>query len=63
MPVVGSKTDAKNETVVNRNNTMRGTMIIMTPSTTNLTDSAPLKEGAMEESKHFSMTSKGCVGL
>jgi hypothetical protein len=54
--MAGSKIGAKNETVPNRNNTMRGTMIIMTPSTTNLTDSAPLKEGAMEESKHFSMT-------
>jgi hypothetical protein len=54
--MAGSKIGAKNETVPNRNNTMRGTMIIMTPSTTNITDSAPLKEGAMEESKHFSMT-------
>jgi hypothetical protein len=56
MPVAGSKTGTKNETVPNRNNTTRGIMIIMTPSTTNLTDNAPLKEGAMEESKHFSMT-------
>jgi hypothetical protein len=40
--------------VLSKNNAMRGTMTIMVPSTTNLTDSAPLKEGTtQEESKLF----------
>jgi hypothetical protein len=57
MPITRSKANAKNETMPNKNDTMRGTMIIMAPSTTNLIDSAPLKEGAMkEESKSFPTT-------
>jgi hypothetical protein len=40
--------------VLSKNNAMRRTMTIMVPSTTNLTDSAPLKEGTtQEESKLF----------
>jgi hypothetical protein len=53
----GSKTGAKSESALSRNDTMRGTMIYMVPSITNLTDNAPLKEGVMqEESKPFPTT-------
>jgi hypothetical protein len=52
-----SKFGSKNETASNGNDTTRGTMIIMVPSTTNLTDNIPLKGGAMkEESKPSLMT-------
>jgi hypothetical protein len=57
MHATGSKTSAKSETASNRNDTMKGTMIIMVPTMTNLTDNVPLKEDAMkEESKHFPTT-------
>jgi hypothetical protein len=39
---------------LSKNDVMRGTMTIMVPSHTNLTGSAPLKEGAtQEDSKTF----------
>jgi hypothetical protein len=56
MPVTRSKVDAKNETMPNKTDMTRGAMIIMAPSTTNIIDSAPLKEGAMKESKPFPTT-------
>jgi hypothetical protein len=55
MPATELKTGGKNETAPNKNDMMRGTMISVAPSMTNLTDSAPLKEGAME-SKPFPLT-------
>jgi hypothetical protein len=57
MPTTGSKTGAMNETASNRSDAMKGTMIIMARSMTNLNDNAPLKEGIMkEESKPFLTT-------
>jgi hypothetical protein len=35
--------------MLDKNDAMRGTMIIIVPSMTNLTNNAPLKEGAMKE--------------
>jgi hypothetical protein len=56
MHITGSKTGAKKKTASSRNNATRGTMIIMVPSTANLTDNAPLKEGAMKEESMLSPT-------
>jgi hypothetical protein len=56
MHAAGSKTSV-------RSDVKRGAMTIMVPITTDLTDSALLKKGAMqEESRPFPMTEKGCVG-
>jgi hypothetical protein len=53
----GSKTGAKSKSALSRSDVMRGTMIIMVPSMTNLTDNAPLKEGIMQGGlKPFPMT-------
>jgi hypothetical protein len=49
MPLAGSKIGAKNETAPNKNDVTRGTMIIMAPSMTNLSDNGPLKEGPVTE--------------
>jgi hypothetical protein len=47
-------TGAKSVIALSKNDMMREIMTIMVPSMTNLTDSAPLKEGAtQEESKPF----------
>jgi hypothetical protein len=57
MHMAGSKIGTKSESALSRNNMMSGTMIIMVPSMTNLTDNVPLKEGAMqEESRPSPMT-------
>jgi hypothetical protein len=56
MLTVGSKIGAKNNIMPNRNDMTRGTMITMALSMTSLTNSTPLKEGAMKESKPFPMT-------
>jgi hypothetical protein len=45
MHTAGSKTGVESESAWNRISMMRGTMIDMVPTTTNLTDNAPLKEG------------------
>jgi hypothetical protein len=51
------KIGAKSENALNRNDTTRGIMIIMVPSTTNLSDNALPKERTMkEESKLFPTT-------
>jgi hypothetical protein len=55
MPMVGSKTGIRSTSALNRSDVRSGAMTIMVPITTNLTDSALLKEGAMqEESRPFS---------
>jgi hypothetical protein len=46
MHTIGLTIDAKSVNALIKNDVMGGTMIIMVPSMTNLTDSAPLKEGA-----------------
>jgi hypothetical protein len=51
-----SKTGVKNETALNKSDATRGTMIIMAPSMSNLTDSALLMARIMKESKPFPMT-------
>jgi hypothetical protein len=57
MHVVGLKTGARCASTLNRSSVKKGTITITVPITINLTDSALLKEGAMqEESKLFSMT-------
>jgi hypothetical protein len=45
MHAFGSKTGAKSESACSGNDTMKGTMLIMVPTMTNLTNNAPLKEG------------------
>jgi hypothetical protein len=56
MHAIGLTTGARNGSALSKNDVMIGTMIIMVPSITNLTDSAPLKEGAtQEESMPFPM--------
>jgi hypothetical protein len=51
------ETRAKSETALSRNDMVRGTLIIMLPSMTNLTNNTPLKEGVIqEESKNSPMT-------
>jgi hypothetical protein len=47
MHVAGSKTSIRSMSALNRNDVKRGTMTIMVPIMTNLTDSTLLKEGAM----------------
>jgi hypothetical protein len=55
--VVGLKTGARSTSTLNRSSVKKGTITITVPFTINLTDSALLKEGAMQvESKLFSMT-------
>jgi hypothetical protein len=57
MHMTGSKTGAQSESTLSRSGTMKGTVITIVLSMTNLTNNAPLKEGIMqEESKHFPMT-------
>jgi hypothetical protein len=56
MHTVGLTTGAKSMSTLSKNNKMRGTMTIMVPSMTNLTDSAPLKEGATQEESQLSST-------
>jgi hypothetical protein len=46
MHTIGLTTGARSVSALSKNDMMRGTMTIMVPSMTNLTDSAPLKEGA-----------------
>jgi hypothetical protein len=45
MHVTGLTTGTRSVSALSKNDEMRGTMTIMVPSMTNLTDSAPLKEG------------------
>jgi hypothetical protein len=53
MFTAGSKTDADSESMWSRNIVMRWTINIMVPTMTNLTNSAPLKDGVIQErSKH-----------
>jgi hypothetical protein len=62
MHVTGLTTDARSMSALSKNDVMRGTMTIMVPSMKNLTNNAPLKEGAtQEESKTFPMISRGCT--
>jgi hypothetical protein len=49
MHVTGLTTSVRSVSALSKNNVIRGTMIIMVPSMTNLTDSALLKEGATQE--------------
>jgi hypothetical protein len=56
MHVTGLKFDTESESALNRNNTMRGTMITMVPTMTNLTGSAPLKKGITQEESKLSPT-------
>jgi hypothetical protein len=57
MHVIGSKIGVESESTWNRNSAMRGTMIIVVPTMTNLTGSTPLKEGIIQvESKLSPMT-------
>jgi hypothetical protein len=50
----GLTTGSRSMSMLSKNDVMRGTLTIMVPSTTNLTDTAPLKEGATQvESKPF----------
>jgi hypothetical protein len=54
MHVVGSKIGVRRVSALNRSNVKRGTMIIMVPIMTKLTDGALPREGAMqEESRPF----------
>jgi hypothetical protein len=54
MHVIGLTTGARSVSAWSKNDMMRGTMIIMVPSMTNLTNRAPLKEGTtQEESRLF----------
>jgi hypothetical protein len=56
MHVIGLTADARSISSLSKNDVMRGTMTIMVPSTTNIIESAPLKEGTtQEESKPFPM--------
>jgi hypothetical protein len=54
MHAAGLKTGTKSESAWNRNNTMRGTLIIMAHTMTNLTDSTPLKEGIIQKESKLS---------
>jgi hypothetical protein len=45
MHAIGSKIGTESKSAWNKNNAMRGTMIIMVPTMTNLTGTTPLKEG------------------
>jgi hypothetical protein len=56
MHVVKLKTSTESECASSRNDAMRGTLITMVPSMTNLTDNAPLKEGAIQEESKLSLT-------
>jgi hypothetical protein len=56
MHTTGLKFDTESESALNRNNAMRGTMITMVPTMTNLTSSAPLKEGITQEESKLSPT-------
>jgi hypothetical protein len=49
MHAIGSKANAENGSVINRNSAMTGTVIIMPPTMTSLTNSILLKEGTFQE--------------
>jgi hypothetical protein len=49
MHAAGLKFGTESKSALNRNNTMRGTMITMVPTMVNLTSSAPLKEGITQK--------------
>jgi hypothetical protein len=49
MHVVGLKTSVSSASALNKSNVKTGTIITMVPNMTNLTDSIPQKEGAMQE--------------
>jgi hypothetical protein len=54
MHAIGLTTGVRCMIALSKNDVKRGTMTITVPSTTNLTDNAPQKEGAtQEESRHF----------
>jgi hypothetical protein len=54
MHVTGLTNGARSMSALSKNDMMRGTMTIMVPSMTNLTDSAPLKEGTTQEESKLS---------
>jgi hypothetical protein len=54
MDATGLTIGARSVSALSKNDEIRGTMTIMVPSTTNLTDSAPLKEGATQEESRLS---------
>jgi hypothetical protein len=57
MHMAGSKTSVESKSTWNRNNVIRGTMIIMVPTMTNLIGNTPLKEAIIQkESKHPPVT-------
>jgi hypothetical protein len=57
MHMAGSKTSVESKSAWNRNNVIRGTMIIMVPTMTNLIGNTPLKEAIIQkESKHPPVT-------
>jgi hypothetical protein len=57
MHTTGSKTSIKSASALNMSDVKTGTIITMVPIMTNLTDSIPPKEGAMQvESKPFPTT-------
>jgi hypothetical protein len=56
MHVIGFTTGTRSVSTLSKNDVMRGTMSIMVPSTTNVTNSAPLKEGATQEESKLSPT-------
>jgi hypothetical protein len=49
MHVVGLKTSVSSASALNKSNVKTWTIITMVPNMTNLTDSIPQKEGAMQE--------------
>jgi hypothetical protein len=56
MHTTGLTTGVKSVSTLSKSGVMRGTMTVMVPSMTNLTDNALLKEGAtQEDSKLFPM--------
>jgi hypothetical protein len=60
--VIGLTSGARSMSALSKSEVMRGTMTIMVPSMTNLTDSAPLKEvPTQEESKPFSQFEEGAL--
>jgi hypothetical protein len=56
MHTTESKIGAKNKSAWNRNSAMRGTMIIMVPTMTNLTANTPLNEGIIQDESKLSPT-------
>jgi hypothetical protein len=56
MHVTQLTSGARSVSVLSKKDVMRGTMTIVVPSMTNLTDNAPLKEGTTQEESQLSPT-------